>query len=66
MAQVRCPICERFFDPDQSRALPFCSPRCKLIDLGRWLEEDYGLAYEGEEQDRPREPGVEGSETGEG
>jgi endogenous inhibitor of DNA gyrase (YacG/DUF329 family) len=20
---------------------PFCSPRCRLIDLGRWLGEDY-------------------------
>lgn len=22
-------------------AFPFCSPRCKLVDLGRWLGEDY-------------------------
>ena len=23
---------------------PFCSPRCKLIDLGRWLGGDYRIA----------------------
>lgn len=23
---------------------PFCSKRCKLIDLGRWLNEDYKVA----------------------
>jgi endogenous inhibitor of DNA gyrase (YacG/DUF329 family) len=22
---------------------PFCSPRCKLIDLGRWLGEQYAV-----------------------
>jgi endogenous inhibitor of DNA gyrase (YacG/DUF329 family) len=23
---------------------PFCSKRCRLIDLGRWLNEDYKVA----------------------
>jgi endogenous inhibitor of DNA gyrase (YacG/DUF329 family) len=23
---------------------PFCSPRCKTIDLGRWLGESYRIA----------------------
>jgi len=30
--------------------MPFCSPRCRQIDLGRWLDEGYGLPYESEEQ----------------
>jgi endogenous inhibitor of DNA gyrase (YacG/DUF329 family) len=25
---------------------PFCSERCKLADLGRWLSEDYRVAGE--------------------
>ena len=37
LSQVRCPICERSFDSDESRTLPFCSKRCKQIDLRRWL-----------------------------
>ena len=35
----RCPTCDKRFDPQQSPALPFCSHRCRLIDLGRWLDE---------------------------
>jgi uncharacterized protein len=35
--------------------MPFCSERCKLIDLGRWLEERYGLPLEPDD-DRLTEP----------
>jgi uncharacterized protein len=24
-------------------AFPFCSPKCRLIDLGRWLDGNYGV-----------------------
>jgi len=27
-----------------NRAFPFCSDRCRLVDLGRWLSEDYRIA----------------------
>ena len=40
---MRCPICNREFDQSASSALPFCSERCRTIDLGRWLGETYGL-----------------------
>jgi endogenous inhibitor of DNA gyrase (YacG/DUF329 family) len=44
---MRCPICEREFDPATAGAAkPFCSERCKLIDLGRWLGESYTLPDE--------------------
>jgi endogenous inhibitor of DNA gyrase (YacG/DUF329 family) len=36
---------------------PFCSPRCKTIDLGRWLTEDYRIPAPDEEQ--PPEGGDE-------
>ncbi len=42
-AKRKCPICESPFDLSQTEAPPFCSQRCKLIDLGRWLDEGYGL-----------------------
>jgi endogenous inhibitor of DNA gyrase (YacG/DUF329 family) len=29
--------------------MPFCSQRCKEIDLANWLTESYGLPYEGDE-----------------
>jgi hypothetical protein len=31
---------------------PFCSRRCKLIDLGRWLKEAYAIQAE-ETEDSP-------------
>jgi len=51
---MKCPICKKpvaFGDP----YMPFCSERCKLIDLGNWLEEKYVIstplaASEGAEQ----------------
>ncbi len=27
-----------------NRAYPFCSDRCKLLDLGKWLGEEYRIA----------------------
>jgi endogenous inhibitor of DNA gyrase (YacG/DUF329 family) len=40
----RCPICDTPVDPAKKRAsFPFCSPRCRQIDLGRWLVEGYSI-----------------------
>jgi endogenous inhibitor of DNA gyrase (YacG/DUF329 family) len=36
--------------PAQWPEFPFCSRRCKTIDLGRWLSEDYRIVAEGEEE----------------
>ncbi len=47
---MRCSICGVKFDPDQSRAMPFCSARCKGVDQGRWLNEEYGLPWEPEDE----------------
>lgn len=49
MALMRCSICDRQFDPEQSPAMPFCSERCRSIDRLRWLNEQYGLPYERQE-----------------
>ncbi|MBO1074887.1 DNA gyrase inhibitor YacG [Roseomonas marmotae] len=35
---ARCPICGKPSDPQQR---PFCSARCRQVDLGRWLNEAY-------------------------
>jgi endogenous inhibitor of DNA gyrase (YacG/DUF329 family) len=35
-----CPICDQPTTPASS---PFCSPRCKLVDLSRWLSETYTI-----------------------
>jgi len=33
--------CERSELPKDNPAYPFCSERCRLVDLGRWLGEEY-------------------------
>ena len=43
MSQFTCPTCHKRFDSVASRSLPFCSPRCRQIDLGRWLSEENRL-----------------------
>ena len=47
MIRGRCPICGKGFETatlDAWPSFPFCSDRCKLIDLGRWLDGDYAVA----------------------
>jgi endogenous inhibitor of DNA gyrase (YacG/DUF329 family) len=41
---VKCPICGRENDLTAEPFGPFCSPRCKLIDLGKWLNEEYKIS----------------------
>lgn len=53
---MRCPICKNTVqeksDPNQRSYFPFCSERCKLIDLGRWLDGKYQIpAVDSEESD---------------
>jgi endogenous inhibitor of DNA gyrase (YacG/DUF329 family) len=50
MKNVQCPICGKDMpgQPVEWPDYPFCSPRCRKIDLGRWLGEKYRLP--GDEQ----------------
>ncbi|MDX2150153.1 MAG: DNA gyrase inhibitor YacG [Bryobacteraceae bacterium] len=57
MRTVRCPICRKDVALT-GEYLPFCSERCKLIDLGNWASEKYVIS-------RPLQPG-EVSPKGEG
>jgi endogenous inhibitor of DNA gyrase (YacG/DUF329 family) len=37
-----CPICGKPARPRaENPSSPFCTPRCKQIDLGKWLDEAY-------------------------
>lgn len=57
---MRCPTCKREFDPAASTAKPFCCDRCRLIDLGRWLDEGYALPEVSElEEEAPPRPSDE-------
>jgi uncharacterized protein len=48
-----CPVCDK---PSQTPFRPFCSSRCKLIDLGNWFGESYRVPVE-EPESLPDEEG---------
>lgn len=42
----RCPICRKPVETssgEQSECFPFCSERCRLVDLGAWLDAEYRI-----------------------
>jgi len=46
---VKCPTCKREIEWSSSPFRPFCSERCRLIDLGAWLSEQHAIAGEPQE-----------------
>ena len=44
---VRCPACARqaLYSPENP-ARPFCSARCRSVDLGAWASESYRVAVD--------------------
>jgi endogenous inhibitor of DNA gyrase (YacG/DUF329 family) len=58
---MRCPICKKpvteLDDPvAPNKSFPFCSERCKLIDLGRWLDEKYYIPAKPSDEDEKQPP----------
>jgi endogenous inhibitor of DNA gyrase (YacG/DUF329 family) len=46
-ARVKCPTCSREIEWSEAAPFrPFCSERCKLIDLGAWLTEQRAIPGE--------------------
>lgn len=44
MIRGKCPICGKTFETPSLEAhpsFPFCSERCRLVDLGRWIDGRY-------------------------
>ena len=63
MIKVRCPICDLEMpgQPSEWPDYPFCNPRCRKVDLGRWLSEKYRIPASGfnEEESSPAEDSEE-------
>jgi endogenous inhibitor of DNA gyrase (YacG/DUF329 family) len=58
----RCPICGKPVAPrPENRAVPFCSDRCRLVDLAKWLGEEYRIPgpRPGDGSDEVPPPGAE-------
>jgi len=46
MRRVRCPACRREVAWEGNRFRPFCSDRCRLLDLAAWADERYRIPGE--------------------
>lgn len=44
--EVLCPACRVKFNYFSSEFRPFCCEKCRLIDLGQWLDESYRVPAE--------------------
>jgi uncharacterized protein len=49
-----CPICKKPTDSETDAEFPFCSQRCRLLDLGNWASEKYVVS----------EPAMDESDSG--
>jgi len=59
---VNCPQCGKSIIWDNSNPFrPFCSERCKLIDLGQWATESYHIPDTGKDSEK-QESDPSGSE----
>lgn len=41
--KVKCPTCKKIEEYTNNPFRPFCSERCKLIDLGAWASESFSI-----------------------
>ena len=42
--RASCPICKKPTDSETHAEFPFCSERCRLLDLGNWASEKYVIS----------------------
>ncbi|MEZ5510683.1 MAG: DNA gyrase inhibitor YacG [Gammaproteobacteria bacterium] len=59
--KLKCPTCQKQIEwSDKFPYRPFCSERCKLIDLGAWASEHHAIPGEPalplDEDDSDRDP----------
>lgn len=52
----RCPICKKPTDAEVHKDFPFCSERCRLLDLGNWAAERYVISESVIDEDADETP----------
>ncbi len=59
MPDPRCPVCGRPSRP-RGQGAPFCSDRCRQVDLARWFTGAYAVPAEEAEPDEDDTPAGQG------
>jgi endogenous inhibitor of DNA gyrase (YacG/DUF329 family) len=49
---MKCPTCGKPVEWKDNPARPFCSERCQLVDLGKWVEGEYRVPGEAVPQEQ--------------
>lgn len=57
--KVKCPICRKEAEWEGNPFRPFCSERCKNIDLAAWASEEYRIAGDRKDNEDGNEGPVE-------
>ncbi len=58
--KILCPVCRNVTTWEENPCRPFCSERCRTIDLGAWASEGYRIpcrSKDEEEDESPQESG---------
>ena len=64
MTSLSCPTCGRRIQwSEEFPWRPFCSERCKMVDLGAWFTERHTIPGEPADPDDPQAPPPENSEN---
>ena len=53
--KLKCPICKQPVESDTNAEFPFCSARCRELDLGNWSAEKYKVAIPMMDESEPEE-----------
>jgi uncharacterized protein len=59
---MKCPTCGKPVEWKDNPFRPFCSERCQLVDLGRWVEGEYRVPGEAVREDQNERATVEEDE----
>ncbi len=52
---IKCPNCRKPAPWEGNPFRPFCSERCRLVDLGAWMDEEYRIPDEKKAEDEEME-----------
>ncbi len=52
----QCPICKKPTNSASNPDFPFCSERCRLLDLGNWAAERYVVSEPALDEHSPEKP----------
>jgi endogenous inhibitor of DNA gyrase (YacG/DUF329 family) len=55
---LKCPICKKDVKLGEAN-FPFCSERCRLIDLGNWSAEKYRISSPANPQMDEEDPDID-------